>query len=192
MPPSTGANGNAETWQQKGTFLLTDPIGAFQKLALLAAALTVFVAGPTGHADASTTTNDTANFYSPDPNHIWNRLHRAFFVRTALRQRTHYILGPDTLCADGPAGTLVEWSRLNRLKLSYFSTKRDRSSGWMQLVIGSAGGRAVKVDSSLDGFYDIVERAARAAETTGLELSRTTRVNLRSMGISVAGQDETA
>ena len=76
------------------------------------------------------------------------------------------------------------------LKLSYFSTKRDRSDGWMQLAVRSAGGRAVKVDSSLEGFYDIVERAARAAETTGLQLSLATRANLRSMGISVAGQEE--
>ena len=114
----------------------------------------------------------------------------AFFVRTAFRQRTHYLLGPDTLCADGPAGTLVEWNRLDRMKLSYFSTKRDRSGGWMQLTVGSTGARTVKVDSSLDGFYDVVERAARAAEARGLELSRTTRVNLRSMGISVAGQEE--
>jgi hypothetical protein len=114
----------------------------------------------------------------------------AFFVRTALRQRTHYLLGPDTLCADGPAGTMVEWNRLDRMKLSYFSTKRDRSAGWMQLVVGSTGARTVKVDSSLDGFYDIVERAARAAESRGLELSRTTRVNLRSMGITVAGQED--
>ena len=116
----------------------------------------------------------------------------AFFVRTALRQRTHYLLGAETLCADGPAGTLVEWHRLDRMKLSYFSTKRDRSGGWMQLVVGSAGARTVKVDSSLDGFYDIVECAARAAEARGLALSRATRINLRSMGISVAGQDETA
>jgi len=118
-------------------------------------------------------------------------LFAAFFVRTALRQRTRYILGPDTLCADGPAGTLVEWTRLDRMKLSYFSTKRDRSDGWMQLAIGSAGGRTVKVDSALDGFYDIVERAARAAETNRLELTLATRANLRSMGISVAGQEET-
>jgi len=114
-----------------------------------------------------------------------------FFARTALRQHTRYVLGPDTLCADGPAGTLVEWSRLDRMKLSYFSTKRDRSDGWMQLSVGSAGGRTVKVDSALEGFYDIVERAARAAEAGGLELSQATRVNLRSMGISVAGQEET-
>jgi hypothetical protein len=119
-------------------------------------------------------------------------LFAAFFVRTALRQRTRYVLSADTLCADGPAGTLVEWSRLDRMKLSYFSTKRDRSDGWMQLSVGSAGGRSVKVDSALEGFYDIVERAARAAETNRLELTVATRSNLRSMGISVAGQEETA
>jgi len=118
-------------------------------------------------------------------------LFAAFFVRTFLRQQTRYALGPDTLCADGPGGTLVEWSRLDRMKLSYFSTKRDRSDGWMQLSVGSVGSRTVKVDSALEGFYDVVERAARSAESVGLELSIATRVNLRSMGISVAGQEET-
>src|SRR5205085_11453969 len=90
-------------------------------------------------------------------------LFAAFFVRTGLRQGTRFVLGPDTLCADGPIGTLVEWTRLDRMKLSYFSTKRDRTDGWMQLSIGSAGSRLLRVDSALEGFYDIVERAARAA-----------------------------
>lgn len=115
-----------------------------------------------------------------------------FLVRTAVRHQTRYILGPDTLCADGPAGTLVEWGRLDRLKLSYFSTKRDRSDGWMQLSVGSTGGRLVKVDSSLEGFHDIVERAARAADAGGVGLSEATRANLRAMGIAVAGQEELA
>lgn len=117
-------------------------------------------------------------------------LFAVFLGRTALRHHTRYVLGPDTLCADGPAGTVVEWDRIDRLKLSYFSTKRDRSDGWMQLAVGSAGGRLVRVDSALEGFYDIVERAARAAEMVGLPLSVATRANLRSMGISVAGQEE--
>jgi hypothetical protein len=123
-------------------------------------------------------------------------LFAVFLARTALRHLTRYVLGPDTLCADGPAGTLVEWNRLDRLKLSYFSTKRDRRDGWMQLTVGSVGGRTVKVDSSLDGFHDVVERAARAAEASGLPLSEATRANLKAMGISVAnqgvaGQEET-
>ncbi len=113
-----------------------------------------------------------------------------FLIRTALRHRTRYVLEPDGLCADGPAGTRVEWNRLDRLKLSYFSTKRDRSDGWMQLSVGSTGGRLIKVDSALEGFHDIVERAAQAAEATGAPLSDATRANLRSMGIVVVGQEE--
>lgn len=113
-----------------------------------------------------------------------------FFVRTALRHRTRYVLGPDTLCAEGPTGTIVEWSRLDRLKLSYFSTKRDRTGGWMQLSLGSAGSGTVKVNSSLDGFYDIVERAAAAALANRVELTAATRANLKSMGISVPEQSE--
>ena len=114
-----------------------------------------------------------------------------FLVRTALRHHTRYLLGDDTLCADGPAGAVVEWKRIDRLKLSYFSTKRDRSDGWMQLTVGSAGGRTVKIDSSLDGFHDVVERAAHAAQAAGLTLSEATRTNLRAMGIALAGREAT-
>jgi hypothetical protein len=114
-----------------------------------------------------------------------------FLARTAFRDRTRYLLATDTLCADGPAGGVVEWNRLDRLTLSYFSTKRDRSDGWMQLTVGSTGGRAVKIDSSLDHFHDVVERAAEAAGATHLPLSQATRANLRAIGISVAGQEET-
>ena len=113
-----------------------------------------------------------------------------FLARTALRQRTRFVLADDTLCADGPAGTLVEWRRLDRLKLSYFSTKRDRTDGWMQLSVGSVGGRTIKIDSALEGFYDIVERAAGAAEANKIELGAATRANLKSMGIAVAELEE--
>jgi hypothetical protein len=119
-------------------------------------------------------------------------LFAVFLIRTALRHHTRYLLASDTLCADGPAGTVVEWRRLDRMKLSYFSTKRDRTDGWMQLIIGSSGGKTVKIDSSLDGFHDVVERAADAAQELGLDLSEATRANLRAMGITVAGQEATA
>jgi hypothetical protein len=112
-----------------------------------------------------------------------------FLGRTVLRQLTRFRLGSDTLCADGPAGSIVEWERIDRLKLGYYSTKRDRTSGWMQLSVGSSGHRLVRIDSSLDGFHDIVERAAHAAEAHQVELSAATRANLRSMGIVVSSQE---
>lgn len=114
----------------------------------------------------------------------------SFLVRTALRQKTRYLLRDDTLCADGPVGSVVEWSRLDLMKLAYYSTKRDRTGGWMQLAVRSLGNRAIKIDSALDGFHDIVERAAHAAEDRHLVLTRATRANLRSMGISIASQEE--
>lgn len=113
-----------------------------------------------------------------------------FFLRTLLRQRTRYVMSADSLAVDGPLGTVIEWARLDRMQLAYYSTKRDRSGGWMQLAIRSIGSRTVKIDSSLDCFYDIVERTAQAAQSRDLTLSHATRVNLRSMGISVAGQEE--
>jgi hypothetical protein len=114
-----------------------------------------------------------------------------FLVRTLLRQRTSYVLGPDTLIADGPLRTRIDWDRLDRMQLAYYSTRRDRANGWMQLSIRSTGSRMVKIDSSLDCFYDIVERSAQAAEVRHMTLSTATRANLRAMGLSVAGQEET-
>jgi hypothetical protein len=111
-------------------------------------------------------------------------------VRTALRQKTRYTVDADRLSAEGVIRTAVEWARLDRLRLNYYSTKRDRSDGWMQLSIGSVGGRLVKIDSSLEGFHDIVEQAAHAAEAADVAMSDSTRVNLRSMGIMVAKRAE--
>ena len=119
-------------------------------------------------------------------------LFAVFFVRTALRQTTRYVLGPDTLCADGPAGTLVEWSRLDRMKLSYFSTKRDRSDGWMQLVVGSAGGRAGQGRFCARRLLRYCRtRGARGRGRRGSSSAWRRAPTLRSMGISVAGQEET-
>lgn len=43
----------------------------------------MLVAASIRYATAGTTTNAAISLYAPDPNHIWNRLHRVLFVRTA-------------------------------------------------------------------------------------------------------------
>ncbi len=52
-----------------------------------------------------------------------------FFLRPAMRQMTRFVMAADTLAADGPLGGLVEWARLDLLKLAYYATKRDRGGG---------------------------------------------------------------
>lgn len=77
----------------------------------------------------------------------------------------------------------LPWQRLSDLKVRYFSTKRDRSDGWMQIVLKGDGTR-IQLDSSLDGFEDIVARAAGEARERDLELGPTTLTNLRAMGLA--------
>ena len=52
------------------------------------------------------------------------------------------------------------------MKLAYYSTRRDRRDGWMQLDLRS-GWSSVRLDSRIEGFAELVERAARAADDRG-------------------------
>jgi hypothetical protein len=76
----------------------------------------------------------------------------------------------------------IAWAELDRLKLAYYSTRRDRRAGWMQLEL--AGGSArVTLDSRIDGFDLLVRRAAEAAAVRGIALSEATVANLDSLGV---------
>jgi hypothetical protein len=52
----------------------------------------------------------------------------------------------------------------------------------MQLVLGGAGKR-LKIESTLEGFEQVVALAARQAGARRLELSPTTLENLRTLGV---------
>ena len=52
----------------------------------------------------------------------------------------------------------------------------------MQLILGGAGKR-LKIESTLEGFEQVVALAARQAGARRLELSPTTVENLRALGV---------
>jgi hypothetical protein len=68
------------------------------------------------------------------------------------------------------------------MKLAYYSTRRDRKSGWMQLQLG-AGRARMSLDSRLDGFEQVARQAADIASERGLALSDATAANLQALGI---------
>ena len=58
----------------------------------------------------------------------------------------------------------------------------------MQLRL-AGGGERLRIDSSLEGFGDIVVRAARIARENGIEMAPTTEENLRSLGrVALTGE----
>lgn len=109
-------------------------------------------------------------------------LFSVFGIRTALRHRTRVEMTDEALRASGPIGRSIAWRELDGLRLAYFSTRRDRRDGWMQLDL-RAGAATLRLDSRIEGFNQVVERAARAAEARGLALSPATAANLEALGI---------
>ncbi len=82
----------------------------------------------------------------------------------------------------------LPWKELRRFKLAYYSTRRDRSGGWLQLSLGGNTGR-MTFDSRLDDFEVLVGEAARAARSNAVPLDAATRYNLRVLGIAVDAID---
>lgn len=115
-------------------------------------------------------------------------LFAAFGARALLRHRTCLHLSARGLTVDGPLPRHLPWARLTRCSLGYYSTRRDRRGGWMQLKL-EAQARRLRIDSRIEGFETIVRRAADAARARGLAFDPATVENLRALGIPGAAPD---
>lgn len=102
-------------------------------------------------------------------------------LRTVMRQARYCVVDDAGITVVGPVGGRLPWHELRKVGLRYYSTRRDRREGWMQLKI--AGERqSFTFDSGLDGFAQLARRAVQAADVKRLEVSETTRANLASLG----------
>lgn len=109
-----------------------------------------------------------------------------FGLRTGLRHATRFEATETGLSALGPLAATVSWAELDRMKLAYYSTRRDRRDGWMQLELRDDAS-SIRLDSRLEGFEQLVERAALAAALRGVEVSASTAANLEALGIRTFG-----
>jgi len=121
-------------------------------------------------------------------------LFSAFLLRTAVRQRTVLHHDEAGLTAIGPLGRIglvepfsglgtrrVVWRDLHGLRLHYYTTRRDGTDGWMVLIL-KAPGTAIRIDSGLPAFDDILQQAVAAAQARELRLGVATEQNLQALG----------
>jgi len=111
-------------------------------------------------------------------------LFAVFGVRTIVRQGTRFEITKSALRASGLRRTSIAWTELDSMTLAYYSTRRDRRDGWMQLELRS-GWKKVRLDSRIEGFADLVSRSASAAKVRGLTLNAATSANLAALGASL-------
>ena len=111
----------------------------------------------------------------------------SFAAQAVLRHLTRIFVSEREIWAL-PLGARLRWDGLTRLKLAYFSVRRDGRDGWMELKVQS-GGRSLRVDSRLDGFAEVVRLAAAAAREACLSLDSSTLSNLATLGVRVEAGD---
>ena len=110
-----------------------------------------------------------------------------YFARAVVRHLTRIELSETGITARGPFGGAVPWDELRSMKLSYYTTRSDRTGGWMQLDL-STGESSVSIDSRLDDFADVVDTAAQHVQRRGRPaLDETTRRNLKALGVECGG-----
>ena len=110
-----------------------------------------------------------------------------FGATTVLRARTEVRVDDEGIEARPGRRGRIRWSRLQSVKLRYFAVRRERERtrgqgarrGWMQLVLKGEDG-VVRLDSRLDGFDDVLRRAAAAA--ADLRLDPITQANFEAAG----------
>jgi hypothetical protein len=106
----------------------------------------------------------------------------AFLARTWLRHRSVIEADGQGIVAHGPLGVRIAWRDLTGFRLRYFSVRRDRQRGWMQLEL-RGGGRSLKIESTISGFEEIASLAHDAAVAKGLKLDDSSQANLMSLGV---------
>jgi hypothetical protein len=114
-------------------------------------------------------------------------LFAAHGVRTWVRSATRIEVGDEGIAVRGPRKAMVRWDGLEQMRLTYYSTRRDGSKGWMQMKLKGAE-TTLRIDSTLDGFPALVRRAAAEAAKRGVELPPATQANLAALG-RMTGRD---
>ncbi len=84
-----------------------------------------------------------------------------------------------------PGGQRLTWSDLEQLNLRYYSTRKEKDKGWMQLTLRGRG-RKMRIESACEGFDDIARLAASSARAKGLAIDQVSADNFQILGIAMS------
>ena len=105
-----------------------------------------------------------------------------FAVQTWSRHSTVIRIEPHGLRFYGLRHREIAWDDLSSAKLRFFTVKRDRDAGWMELTLFK-GKNKTKIDSRLEGFNDIAAAVANKIEEKGVTIDENSVENFNALGI---------
>ena len=110
-------------------------------------------------------------------------LFAGYGIKTWSQHMTVIHLDQDGLRIFGLRRRQISWDDLTGTKLRFFTVKRDRDAGWMELTLLTAANK-FKIESDLKGFNDIAAAVAQAIEAKGIVIDETSVENFNSLGIT--------
>ncbi|MBM3502663.1 MAG: hypothetical protein FJX65_02200 [Alphaproteobacteria bacterium] len=108
-----------------------------------------------------------------------------FAIKALLRHTTAIEIGEGGVEDRTWPGRTIRWEDLAKVQLRYFSTRRDREAGWMTLRLAAPGAR-ITIESTIEGFEDILRSVARESTRQTIEFSASTRANFEQLGIRLS------
>ena len=107
----------------------------------------------------------------------------SYVIQTLLRATTTLTIQPEGLGITNYLGQrLVRWDTLDEFQLRYYTLRRDKEAGWLDLKLGSPGS-SITLDDRVEGFRPILERAWEAASARDIGISSSTYANLTAAGL---------
>ncbi|SLN20036.1 hypothetical protein [Oceanibacterium hippocampi] len=111
-------------------------------------------------------------------------LFAGYGVRVIHRQVSEIVIDDSAIRVRGLLGGQLDWEELDDIRLRYYSTRRDRSHGWMELVLHGQG-RRIRVESSIDDFDRLVVRATREALSRDVIPDASTMMNFKALDLDL-------
>lgn len=104
-------------------------------------------------------------------------------LRTLFRRQVRYSLRADGLGIQTRFTTaLLPWDRVTGVRLRYYSTKKDRSDGWMQLTLRTGRFQSTSIEGTLAGFDTIAAHVSGLVLEREIKVDAATRENFLSLG----------
>lgn len=115
----------------------------------------------------------------------------SFGFTTFLRQKSTVCTSEDGLWIEGLWSKSIRWDEVREIDLRYFSTRKDKQKGWLQLkIIGPAG--KIRVDSNLNDFDEFLRWVVTAITRHDLAVTPIGRENFASVGQSLPDREDVA
>jgi hypothetical protein len=113
-----------------------------------------------------------------------------FVLKVVDRHKTEIQIGDDGITMIAPGRTRsIAWDRLERVKLSYFASKRARPGDGVMTMTLRGDGTKIVVDSALTEFDIVAEGVARVCGAKSLDVDPTTAHNFEALGAPIPRRD---